>query len=74
MARLASIPCAACGAMLRRGERCRWAGCTTCHQLVDAYLTRSVGTDDPNAWVRALNAAHGDRSTFVAIATAERAA
>jgi hypothetical protein len=74
MARLTTIACAACGAPLRRGERCRWAGCSACWSAVDAYLLREVGMRDPSAWMRASSAAHGDRDEFIRVATAERAA
>lgn len=72
MARLASIPCAACGASVKRAGR--WAGCPACHRAVEAYLERTVDMRDPNAWVRAHSAAHGDRERFIEIVRAARAA
>jgi hypothetical protein len=64
MARLATTPCIACQAPLRRSARSTWAGCPACVRIVDAHLKATVGTRDPSAWVRACNLVFGNREAF----------
>jgi DNA-directed RNA polymerase subunit RPC12/RpoP len=72
--KLATIPCIACGAPLKRSARSTWGACRQCSARVDAYLRATVGTRDPSAWVRACNLTFGSRDEFTRIAAAERAA
>lgn len=69
-ARLATVPCASCGATIKR--RGSWGSCSQCSERVFQSLRATVGTRDPSAWQRACSLTFGNREAFVA--AAERAA
>lgn len=72
MARLATVPCTACGAELKRSVQATWSTCRECSALRDRFLARELAGVDPDGWVRGRNAVCGSRRVTAAVVAYEQ--